>query len=291
MDIENYLKDWKKKVDNKLNEHLPSEEEYPPLLHKAMRYSVLAGGKRIRAILMITTYSLSGGKNFDEIMPVSSAIEFIHSYSLIHDDLPAMDNDDYRRGILSSHKKFGEDIAILAGDALFSHAFYIISHSDIRADLKEEILRVLTKAIGNKGIIGGQIEDVISDSSEKNPKLLRYIHSHKTASFFSAACEIGAILAEANKKKILASRKGGLLIGMAFQIQDDILDVEGEKEEMGKEVRKDKNKLTYPSVYGIDFSRKIARKYSMLALKQLSVLSGNDRIFEDLLNFLLGRKN
>jgi geranylgeranyl diphosphate synthase type II len=291
MDIENYLKDWKKKVDDKLNEHLPRDEEYPPLLHKAMRYSVLAGGKRIRAILMITTYSLSGGNKFDEIMPVSSAIEFIHSYSLIHDDLPAMDNDDYRRGILSSHKKFGEDIAILAGDALFSHAFYIISHSNIRADLKEEILRVLTKAIGNKGIIGGQIEDVISDSNEKNPKLLRYIHSHKTASFFSAACEIGAILAEANEKKILASRKGGLLIGMAFQIQDDILDVEGEKEEMGKEVRKDKNKLTYPSVYGIDFSRKIAKKYSMLALEQLSVISGNDKIFEDLLDFLLGRRN
>jgi geranylgeranyl diphosphate synthase type II len=291
MDIENYLKDWKKKVDNKLNEHLPSEEEYPPLLHKAMRYSVLAGGKRIRAILMITTYSLSGGKNFDEIMPVSSAIEFIHSYSLIHDDLPAMDNDDYRRGILSSHKKFGEDIAILAGDALFSHAFYTISHSNIRADLKEETLRVLTQAIGNKGIIGGQIEDVIYDSSEKNPKLLRYIHSHKTASFFSAACEIGAILAEANKEKILASRRGGLLIGMAFQIQDDILDVEGKKEEMGKEVKKDKDKLTYPSVYGLDFSRKIAKKYSMLALEQLSVLSGKDKIFGDLLNFLLGRRN
>ena len=291
MDIENYLKDWKKKVDDKLNEHLPSEEEYPPLLHKAMRYSVLAGGKRIRAILMLTTYSLSGGEKFDLIMPVSSAIEFIHSYSLIHDDLPAMDNDDYRRGILSSHKKFGEDIAILAGDALFSHAFYIISHSDIKADLKEEILRVLTKAIGNKGIIGGQIEDVISDSNERDPKLLRYIHSHKTASFFSAACEIGAILAEANERKILASRKGGLLIGMAFQIQDDILDVEGKKEEMGKEVKKDKNKLTYPSVYGIDFSKKIAKKYSMLALKQLGVLSGDDKIFEELLNFLLGRKN
>ncbi|MBN1693914.1 polyprenyl synthetase family protein [candidate division WOR-3 bacterium] len=291
MNIENYLKDWKKKVDDKLNEHLPSEEEYPPLLHKAMRYSVLAGGKRIRAILMITTYSLSGGKHFDEIMPVSSAIEFIHSYSLIHDDLPAMDNDDYRRGILSSHKKFGEDIAILAGDALFSHAFYMISHSNIRADLKEETLRVLTRAIGNKGIIGGQIEDVISDSGEKNPKLLRYIHSHKTASFFSAVCEIGTILADANKEKISASRKGGLLIGMAFQIQDDILDVEGKKEEMGKEVKKDKNKLTYPSVYGIDFSRKIAKKYSMLALKQLNVISGNDKIFEDLLDFLLGRRN
>jgi geranylgeranyl diphosphate synthase type II len=291
MSIENYLKDWKKKVDSKLNEHLPRGEEYPPLLHKAMRYSVLAGGKRIRPILMITTYSLLGGNKFDEIMPLSSAIEFIHSYSLIHDDLPAMDNDDYRRGILSSHKKFGEDIAILAGDALFSHAFYVIAHSDIRADLKEKTLQVLTKAIGNKGIIGGQVQDVISDSNKKDPKLLRYIHSHKTASFFSAVCEIGAVLAEASEDKILASRKGGLLIGMAFQIQDDILDVEGEKEEMGKEVKKDKDKLTYPLIYGIDFSRKIARKYSMLALKQLSVLNGNDAIFKDILNFLLGRRN
>jgi geranylgeranyl diphosphate synthase type II len=291
VNIENYLKDWKKKVDSKLDEYLPREEEYPPLLHKAMRYSALAGGKRIRAILMITTYSLSGGDNFDLIMPVSSAIEFIHSYSLIHDDLPAMDNDDYRRGILSSHKKFGEDIAILAGDALFSHAFYVISHSDIDTDLKEKTLQVLTKAIGNKGIIGGQIEDVISDSNHKNPKLLRYIHSHKTASFFSAACEIGAILARTTKDKILASRKGGLLIGMAFQIQDDILDVEGKKEEMGKEVKKDKNKLTYPSVYGVDFSRKIAKEYSMLALKQFNIINENDKIFEDLLNFLLGRRN
>lgn len=291
MNIENYLKDWKKKIDSKLDEYLPSLKEYPPLLHKAMRYSALAGGKRIRAILMITTYSLSGGNKFDKIMPVSSAIEFIHSYSLIHDDLPAMDNDDYRRGILSSHKKFGEDIAILAGDALFSHAFYVISHSDIEAHLKEKTLQVLTKAIGNKGIIGGQIEDVISDSNHKNPKLLRYIHSHKTASFFSAACEIGAILAETTKDKILASRKGGLLIGMAFQIQDDILDVEGKKEEMGKEVKKDKNKLTYPLVYGVDFSRKIAKKYSMLALKQFNIINENDKIFEDLLNFLLGRRN
>jgi geranylgeranyl diphosphate synthase type II len=291
VDIENYLKTWKKKVDSKLDEYLPREEDYPSLLHKAMRYSVLAGGKRIRAILMITTYSLSGGNKFDLIMPVSAAIEFIHSYSLIHDDLPAMDDDDYRRGILSSHKKFGEDIAILAGDALFSHAFYVIAHSKLSADLKERTLKVLTEAIGNKGIIGGQIEDVISSSDSKDPKLLRYIHSHKTASFFSASCEIGAILAEAPPKKILASRKGGLLIGMAFQIQDDILDVEGKKEEMGKEVKKDKNKLTYPSVYGVDFSRKIARKYSILALKQLSNLDAENKISESLLDFLLGRKN
>ena len=291
MDIENYLQTWKKKVDNKLDEYLPREEEYPSLLHKAMRYSVLAGGKRIRAILMLTTYSLLGGEDFDLIMPVSAAIEFIHSYSLIHDDLPAMDDDDYRRGNLSSHKKFGEDIAILAGDALFSHAFYVISHSNIRTDLKEKTLQVLTEAIGNKGIIGGQIEDVISSSESKDPKLLRYIHSHKTASFFSAASEIGAILAEAPERKILASRKGGLLIGMAFQIQDDILDVEGKKEEMGKEVKKDKDKLTYPSVYGVDFSKKAAEKYSGLALKQLSILGAENKIFEDLLNFLLGRKN
>jgi len=291
MNIENYLKDWKKKIDDKLSEHLPSEEEYPQLLHKAMRYSVLSGGKRIRAILMITAYSLSGGNEFDKIMPVSSAIELIHSYSLIHDDLPSMDDDDYRRGGLSCHKKFGEGIAILAGDALFSHAFYLISHSNIKADLKEKILKVLTEAIGNQGIIGGQIEDILSDSNRKEPKLLRYIHSHKTASFFSAVCEIGAILAGASKDKILASRKGGLFIGMAFQIQDDVLDVEGKKEELGKEVKKDNDKLTYPLVYGVDFSKRIAKKYSMLALKHLSILKDNDGIFENLLNYLLGRRN
>ena len=291
MNIENYLATWKKKVDDKLNEHLPSEDEYPQLLHKAMRYSVLSGGKRIRAILLMTTYSLLGGDKLDEIMPVSSAIEFIHSYSLIHDDLPAMDDDDYRRGVLSCHKKFGEGIAILAGDALFSHAFYIISHSNIAAELKEKTLKVLTEAIGNRGIIGGQIEDVLSDSNLRDAKLLRYIHSHKTASFFSAVCEMGAILAEAPREKVMASRKGGLLLGMAFQIQDDILDVEGKKEEMGKEADKDKGKLTYPLIYGVEFSRRIAKRYSTLALSQLSILNDEDGIFENLLNYLLGRRN
>ncbi len=291
MNIENYLKNWKKKVDKKLNIHLPPEDEYPPVLSKAMRYTVLAGGKRIRPILMITTYSLSGGDNFEEIMPVSSAIEFIHSYSLIHDDLPAMDNDDYRRGLPSSHKKFGEDIAILAGDALFSHAFYLISHGELKPILKEKVLKILTRAIGNKGIIGGQVEDILSDSSYKNPKLLRYIHSHKTAFFFSAACEIGTVLAEADDKKITAARNGGLLMGMAFQIVDDILDVEGKKEEIGKEVKKDNNKLTYPLVYGIDFSRKIARKYSTLALKHFGILKKGDETFNKLVNLLLERRN
>ncbi len=291
MNIENYLKTWKKKVDGELNKHLPSEKEYPPLLHKAMRYTVLAGGKRIRPILMITTYSLLGGKKIDEIMPVSSAIELIHSYSLIHDDLPAMDNDDYRRGILTSHKKFGENVAILAGDALFSHAFYLIAHCDIKPNLKEKVLKALTANIGNKGIIGGQTEDVLFDSSNKTPKLLRYIHSHKTAFFFSAVCEIGAVLAEASRDKILASRKGGLLMGMAFQIKDDILDVEGKKEEMGKDVRKDNNKLTYPSIYGTDFSKIIAKKYCSLALNQLKLINKTDDTFENLLNFLLARKN
>ncbi len=291
MNIENYLATWKKKVDYKLNEHLPSEDEYPQLLHKAMRYSVLSGGKRIRAILLMTTYSLLGGDKLDEIMPVSSAIEFIHSYSLIHDDLPAMDDDDYRRGVLSCHKKFGEGIAILAGDALFSHAFYMISHSDIKAELKERTMKVLTEAIGNRGIIGGQIEDVLSDSNIRDVKLLRYIHSHKTASFFSAVCEMGAILAEAPREKVMASRKGGLLLGMAFQIQDDILDVEGKKEEMGKEADKDKYKLTYPLIYGVEFSRRIAKRYSTLALGQLSILNDEDGIFENLLNYLLSRRN
>ncbi len=241
MNIQNYLADWKKKIDEKLIEFLPSENTYPQTLSKAMRYTVLAGGKRIRPILLITSYRLCGGENLDRIFPIACAFEFIHSYSLIHDDLPAIDNDDYRRGVLSSHRKFGEDIAILAGDALFSHAFYTVAESRITPHEKEKILKVLTFAIGNRGIIGGQVKDVESDVKMKELKLLRYIHSRKTAVFLSAACEIGGILAGADQEKLVSLRKAGLLLGMAFQIIEDILDVEGKTDEIVKEVNSDEN--------------------------------------------------
>ncbi|MEA3421185.1 MAG: polyprenyl synthetase family protein, partial [Acidobacteriota bacterium] len=195
MNIENYLKKWKKRIDKGLIQYLPSPDTYPPTLSRAMRYTVLAGGKRIRSILLLTIYQLCGGKDIEEVIPVSCAIEFIHSYSLIHDDLPAIDNDNYRRGIATSHLEFGEDIAILAGDALFSHAFYVITNSDITPQKKEKIFNILTTTVGNKGVIGGQIKDVETHGIDGNPGLLRYIHSHKTASFFSAVCEMGGVLA------------------------------------------------------------------------------------------------
>jgi len=289
MNIKNYLEQWKKKIDEKLLEYLPTETTYPPTLSKAMRYTVIAGGKRIRPILLITTYNLCGGKDINNIFPVACALEFIHSYSLIHDDLPAIDNDDFRRGIPTSHKKFGEDIAILAGDALFSHTFYIIANSNINPEVKDKILKVLTYAVGNHGIIGGQVKDVESNSNIRDPKLLRYIHSHKTALFFSAACEIGGILAGVDKEKLISLKKGGLFLGMTFQIIDDILDVEGEKEDVGKDVRSDENKLTYPSLYGMEFSKKIARKYSELSIKKFESINDKNNIMKNITLVLLNR--
>lgn len=289
MNIQKYLAEWKKKIDEKLLEYLPSEDTYPPTLSKAMRYTVLAGGKRIRPILLITIYQLCGGKDLNKIFPVACALEFIHSYSLIHDDLPAIDNDDYRRGILSSHKKFGENIAILAGDALFSHNFRIVVESSIDPKEKEKILKVLTFFVGNRGIIGGQVKDVESNTNMKNPKLLRYIHSHKTAFFFSAACEIGGILACVDKDKLISLRMGGLYLGMTFQIIDDILDVEGRRDELGKDIKSDEDKLTYPAQYGLKFSKKIAKKYSELSIKEFEMVDDGSKVMKNMVLFLLGR--
>ncbi|TEU01345.1 MAG: polyprenyl synthetase family protein [Candidatus Stahlbacteria bacterium] len=289
MNIQKYLAEWKKKIDEKLLEYLPSEDTYPPTLSKAMRYTVLAGGKRIRPILLITIYQLCGGKDLNKIFPVACALEFIHSYSLIHDDLPAIDNDDYRRGILSSHKKFGENIAILAGDALFSHNFRIVVESSIDPKEKEKILKVLTFFVGNRGIIGGQVKDVESNTNMKDPKLLRYIHSHKTAFFFSAACEIGGILACVDKDKLISLRMGGLYLGMTFQIVDDILDVEGRRDELGKDIKSDEDKLTYPAQYGLKFSKKIAKKYSELSIKEFEMVDDGSKVMKNMVLFLLGR--
>jgi len=289
MNIQKYLAEWKKKIDEKLLEYLPSEDTYPPTLSKAMRYTVLAGGKRIRPILLITIYQLCGGKDLNKIFPVACALEFIHSYSLIHDDLPAIDNDDYRRGILSSHKKFGENIAILAGDALFSHNFRIVVESSIDPKEKEKILKVLTFFVGNRGIIGGQVKDVESNTNMKDPKLLRYIHSHKTAFFFSAACEIGGILACVDKDKLISLRMGGLYLGMTFQIIDDILDIEGKRDELGKDIKSDEDKLTYPAQYGLKFSKKIAKKYSELSIKEFKMVDDGSEVMKNMVLFLLGR--
>jgi len=285
------LKELKKVVDKYLDQFLPEKSTFPSIIYQAMRYSIFAGGKRIRPILLILSYDACGGQNREKIMGIACALEMIHTYSLIHDDLPSMDNDDLRRGKPTLHKVFGEALAILAGDALFSRAFYTIAHSDIPKDTLNQAERVLTNAISDTGIVGGQVVDIEIAMQKKKtlPKILRYIHSHKTATFISASCEIGGILANTNSSNRLHLRNGGLALGMAFQILDDVLDVIGDEKIVGKNLRTDENKITYPQLYGIEESKRRVKKYTDLAIKEFSALQGESSLLIKTAKFLMER--
>ncbi len=284
--MEKLLKEIQEKIDESLLKLMPSEDEFPEELHKAMRYCLLSGGKRIRPAIFIFSFEACDGKDVDDIIPFACSIELIHTYSLIHDDLPAMDNDDYRRGKLTTHKVFGEAIAILSGDALFSYAFYLITLTKKRPELILKGIQRLTEAIGNYGIIGGQTMDILMKGKTPSPKILRYIHSHKTALFISSCCEIGGILAEATEDKIEALRKGGLYLGMAFQIVDDLLDVYGDEKKVGKRLKKDLDKTTYPNVYGVEFSQKLLKGYSEKAKRCFSTFKEKGEKLIKLTEFL-----
>jgi len=263
--MEKLIKELQEKIDYYLNLYMPKEDEFPPELHKAMRYCLFSGGKRLRPALLLLSYEVCDGGKFEDVMPFACAVELIHTYSLIHDDLPAMDNDDYRRGKLTTHKVFGEAIAILSGDALFSYSFNLITKTNKKPEIILKGIEILTDAIGNYGIIGGQTMDILMKGKTPSPKILRYIHSHKTAFFISSCCEIGGILAEGKSKDIENLKKGGFYLGMAFQIADDLLDVYGDEEKVGKKLKKDIEKITYPNVYGVKLSQKMLSKYTELA--------------------------
>ena len=228
--MEKYLIKQKEVVDKYLDKYLPGEKDYPSIIHEAMRYSVLSGGKRFRPILTLACAEACGG-NFEDVISSACALEIIHAYSLIHDDLPAMDNDDYRRGKLSNHKKFGEDIAILAGDALLTKAFELMD---------PRVVKDVARAIGSKGVVGGQVVDMqlAKKEFELNLPIMEYIHTHKTGALIAVACKVGAIISNVPEKTINAINIYGENIGFAFQIIDDIFDNEnyavllGEKEAM-----------------------------------------------------------
>jgi len=260
--LSDYLQERRRQVEEALDQALPVV--YPETIYEAMRYSLMAGGKRLRPILCLATCELAGG-TIDMAMPTACALEMVHTMSLIHDDLPAMDNDDYRRGRLTNHKVYGDGVAILAGDALLTYAFeYIAGHTrGVPADRILEVVKGLGKAVGAAGLVGGQYVDL---ASEGNPDIaletLDFIHTHKTAALLGISVTSGAILAGAPEADIEHLSRYAQRIGLAFQIVDDVLDITATAEELGKSVGKDlrAKKATYPSFWGIEESRDQAQR-------------------------------
>jgi len=279
-----YLAARKKITDDALERYLPSEENYPPVIFKAVRYSVFAGGKRIRPILCMASAEAVGG-DIESILPVACALELIHTYSLIHDDLPAIDDDDYRRGRLTNHRVFGEDIAILAGDALLTEAFRLMSESTLTGKVAPEkllaVIHDVAEAAGYFGMVGGQVVDVQSEGKTVESEVLHYIHTRKTGAMITSAIKAGAMLANAGEVELNALLTYGKHVGLAFQIADDILNVEGDPALLGKGTGSDakRGKVTYPALVGLEASRK---KAGELVESALSAIKNFDQRAEPL---------
>jgi geranylgeranyl diphosphate synthase type II len=272
-DIKKYLKEKGKLVEEALDRYLPKEMEMPSTIHKAMRYSLMAGGKRIRPILCIASCEAIGGR-VEDVMPVACALEMIHTYSLIHDDLPAMDNDDFRRGRPTSHKVFGEAMAILAGDALLTEAFRVMtdkSLAGVRPDVILDVINDIAWAAGSFGMVGGQVVDMESEGKDIDLPTLEYLHTRKTGALLLASIKAGARIGGGKDEQAKALTRYGECLGLAFQIADDILDIEGNQEEIGKDVGSDleKKKATYPAILGMSESKKRARELMDMAIDSI----------------------
>ena len=295
MDIKKYLQEKGDIVNKALDRLLPGENEFPQKLHKAMRYSVFAGGKRIRPVLVMASAETFGGLT-DSIIDIACAVELIHTYSLIHDDLPAIDNDDMRRGMPTCHKVFGEAMAILAGDALLTSAFDVMANTHASADEERLLLlktiQEIARAAGSTGMVGGQVLDIESEGKDVAFPVLEYIHIHKTGELILASIRAGAIMKNAGDKELEAMTRYGEAIGLAFQIADDILDVEGNKEDTGKNVGGDakKEKVTYPSILGIEESKKRARELTDIALASVEGFGKKAEPLKEIAKYIVARK-
>jgi len=273
--LEVYLHQQQQRVEVALDRWLPTLDQYPPGLMDAMRYSVFAGGKRLRPTLMLAAAESVGGDS-ETVLPAACALECIHTYSMIHDDLPAMDDDDYRRGKPTNHIIYGEAMAILAGDALLTHAFEILSSPELAERFPAAVLlqvsRCMAAAAGSTGMIGGQVVDIISEGQSVDLPVVEYIHRHKTAALIEASTTIGGLLGGGSAVQVEALRTFGHQVGWAFQITDDILDVEGNAETLGKAVGRDAElgKATYPAVLGVEASRQRATELMQQGIEQLN---------------------
>jgi geranylgeranyl diphosphate synthase type II len=295
VDLKAYLDARRATVDAALDRVLPPETAEPVTIHRAMRYSVLAPGKRLRPILVIAGAEAVGGRA-DAVLDTACALELIHAYSLIHDDLPAMDDDDYRRGRLTSHKVFGEAMAILAGDALLTLAFRLVATNAGRVAppaLVGSIVAEVADAAGTDGMVGGQVVDIESEGKAISPSMLDYIHLHKTAALIRAALRVGARLAGARAEDAEAISRAGQSLGLAFQIVDDILDVEGSLAELGKSAGSDerKQKATYPSLHGLPASKQRARELIEETKRWLSPLGPTADPIRALADFVFERRS
>lgn len=278
IEVKKQFDEYKKLIEEKLDEFIPIQ--YPEEIWKSMRYSVLAGGKRLRPLLTLETCKVISG-SYEQAIPTACAIEMLHSQSLIHDDLPCMDNDDYRRGKPTNHKVFGESTAVLAGDALLSFApQIIIQKTSINQNgvNQEKLLKVLEEFLVSAGaekLIAGQIVDIASEGKQINEETLNFIHQNKTGALFKLAMRTGAILGNANEKQLQAVTDYAIKIGLAFQIMDDILDVTSTLEELGKTPGKDEKdgKVTYVSFYGLETSK---AKVSSLCEEACAILEENN---------------
>jgi geranylgeranyl diphosphate synthase type II len=289
-----YLQDRRNIVEEALLRYLTPQSNIPADIYKAVHYSVFAGGKRIRPILCLAAVDAVGG-NLAPAMPVACALELIHTYSLIHDDLPAMDNDDFRRGKPTSHKVFGEAMAILAGDALLTEAFVLLSRAEkerLPVQRRLSVIQEIAQAAGISGMVGGQALDVLSEKSMPDENSLGDIHRRKTGALIVAAVKAGAILFNAPKDKVQALSQYGTNIGMAFQIADDILNVEGDRKLMGKETGSDAvhGKLTYPSLLGLDASKERLKKYVDTAIESISNFDERARPLRIIARYIEERK-
>ena len=293
MNLKNYLVTRQKLIDRALDRYLPKANTKPTTLHRAMRYSLFAGGKRLRPILCLAAAEACRGK-INDALPLACALECIHTYSLVHDDLPSMDNDDFRRGRPTCHKVFGEGIAVLAGDALLTIAFEIVSHAKPtrRYDMSM-LLREIAVAAGSQKLIAGQVADLEAEGKNVKRRELQFIHENKTAAILRTSVRVGAMSANAASKKLSAMTRFGQRLGLAFQVIDDILDVTQTSEILGKSAGKDvaAKKATYPAVIGLAKSRAEAKRLTREAHNALSVFENRDaEALHALANYLLERE-
>ncbi|MBW1937757.1 MAG: polyprenyl synthetase family protein [Deltaproteobacteria bacterium] len=293
-DLSTYLKKQQDLINSALDKWLPRPNGPSGPVVEAMRYSLMSGGKRIRPILLMAGAKAAGGDQ-KALLPAACALECIHTYSLIHDDLPAMDNDDLRRGRPTCHKVYGEAVAILAGDGLLTYAFELICNPELTQNISPPLLGetifLLARAVGVSGMVGGQTADILMEGRPVDAETLSFIHSHKTGALIQTSVEIGGLLGKANNEELYHLKRYGESLGLAFQIKDDLLDVEGDQEILGKPVGSDDRNLkaTYPALFGLKETRKRARELLKQALSELELFDDSAEPLRSIARYIVER--